>query len=159
MLSFYFPTNEVLLCPVASLHFSAKSKLCLQVAFSYNYSGCCSKHHLCWSQGNRQRCESSFLPWRVVQREYAGFSGQAFIPGTVLQAGGAPEEGGQVQLKINKEMGFRMHQFLLSLVWSPECITSFFSAWFAFHLECIQNLSPWTGAAPGATALMPRRGS
>lgn len=121
---FYFPANEVLLHPVpSSLHVSAKNRLCLQVAFSDNYRGYCSKHHLCWSQGAWWCFESADCLVGVAQWQYKTFSDQAFLPGCPPGWGYIGRR--QPNLMRNKEIRFRMHQFLLSLVCSPEHITSF----------------------------------
>lgn len=155
---FYFPANGVLLHSVpSSLHVSAKNKLCLQVAFSDNYSGYCSKPHLCWSQGTQQCSESACCLVRVAQWECKAFSDQAFLPGCPPGWGYTGRR--QPNLMRNKEMGFRMQVVPSELGVVTRMHHFFFSGFFAFRLEHIQNLSSWTGAALEATVLKQRRGS
>lgn len=72
----------------------------LQVALSDNYSGYCSKHHLCWSQGTWWCSESTCC---LV----ATYSDEAFLPG-------CPPGWGYIGRRQRiwweiKETGFRMH--------------------------------------------------
>lgn len=54
------------------------------------------------ARGPGSAVSHSYCFWELWHWEYVGFSGQAFLPGTVLQAGGVFEEGSQISLEIKR---------------------------------------------------------